>query len=119
MSLYGFIFLSMCHFYVLDDEDYWIKFTEFPKSLRGIQMDQLIFIDEVAIYSTMVPQRTLKGLGQQPLMLVRESSAYAKRFDFSGTINGSQPVACGTITPEHRVYLGVKGFRKSGQSIRY
>lgn len=60
----------------------------------------------------MVPQRTLVAPGPQPLILVREPSAYAKRFDFIGAVNGSQPLACGTITPEHRVNLGVKGFRK-------
>ena len=69
----------------------------------------------------MVPQRTLVALGQQLLILVRECSSYAKRFDFIGAINGSQPLACGTITPEHRVSLRVKGFRKEmvNQSIGY
>ena len=64
------------------------------------------------MYSTMVPQRTLVAPGQQPVILVRQPSAYAKRFDFIGAINGSQPIACGTLTPEHRVTLRVKGFRK-------
>jgi len=46
------------------------------------------------------------------LILVREPSAYPKRFDFIGVINGSQSIACGTLTPEDRVNLGVKGFRQ-------
>ncbi len=102
----------MSFLYVLDDDNYWTTISEFRKSLREIQIDQLIFIDEVAMYSTMVPQRTLVAPGQQPLILVREPSSYAKRFDFIGAINGSQPIACGTITPEHRASLGVKGFRQ-------
>jgi len=67
----------------------------------------------------MVPRRTLVAPGQQPLILVQEPSAYAKRFDFIGAVNGSQPIACGTFTPEDRVSLRVKGFRQKviNQSI--
>ncbi|CAF5161122.1 unnamed protein product, partial [Rotaria sp. Silwood1] len=102
----------MYHFYVLADDDYWTAISEFRKLLREINKDPLIFIDEVAIYSTMIPRRTLVAPGQQPLLLVQELSAYAKRFDFIAAINGSQPIACRTFTPEQRVSLRVKCFRQ-------
>src|SRR5579871_6062126 len=60
----------------------------------------------------MIPRQTLVAPGQQPLILVQKPSAYAKRFDFIGAVNDSQPIACGTFTPENRVSLRVKGFRQ-------
>jgi hypothetical protein len=80
--------------------------------LKPISNEQLIFIDEIAIYSTMVPRRTLVAPGQKPLILVKEPSAYAKRFDFIGAINGSQPIACMTLTPADRTARRIKGIRQ-------
>jgi hypothetical protein len=64
------------------------------------------------MYSTMIPQQTLVVPGQQPFILVKEPSAYAKRYDFIGAVNGSQAIACMTLTPEDRSSRHIKGIRQ-------
>jgi hypothetical protein len=93
----------------LDDNDSWNSIAQFRKNLQRIDKNRLIFIDEIAMYSTMVPRKTLVAPGEQPLILVTKPSSYAKRYDFIGAVNGAQPIACMTLTPEDRKSRQVKG----------
>ena len=60
----------------------------------------------------MIPRRTLVAPGYQPYILVDKPSAYADRYDFIGAINGSQPIACTTLTPTERQRRNIKGVTK-------
>lgn len=102
------MFLSM----LLDDNDFWNSIIQFRKNLQRIDKNRLIFIDEIAMYSTMVPNKTLVAPGAQPLIRVTKPSSYAKRYDFIGAVNGSQPIACMTLTPEDRKSRQIKGIRQ-------
>ncbi|CAF4054813.1 unnamed protein product [Rotaria sordida] len=64
------------------------------------------------IYSAMPPHRTLVASGYQPLIIVDKPTAYAERYDFIGAINGSQAIACMTLTPVDRRNKDIKGVRK-------
>ena len=64
------------------------------------------------MYSTMISQRTLVAPGQQPFILVKEPSAYGKRYDFIGAVNGSQAIACKALTPEDRSSRHIKSIRQ-------
>ncbi|CAF4076638.1 unnamed protein product, partial [Rotaria sp. Silwood1] len=75
------------------------KLGKFRKFLRRIDNNRLIFLDEIAIYSTMPPHRTLVAPRHQPLIIVDKPTAYAERYDFVGAINGSQAIACTILTP--------------------
>ncbi|CAF3402309.1 unnamed protein product [Rotaria sp. Silwood2] len=95
-----------------DDDIFWHNVGQFRRSLQRIANDRLIFIDEIAIYSVMPPRQTLVAPGQQPFILVTQPSAYSKRYDFIGAINGSQPIACMTLCPEDRERRRFKGVRQ-------
>ncbi|CAF1344407.1 unnamed protein product [Rotaria sordida] len=60
----------------------------------------------------MPPHRTLVASGYQPLIIVDKPTAYAERYDFIGAINGSQAIACMTLTPVDRRNKDIKGVRK-------
>ncbi len=60
----------------------------------------------------MPPRKTLVAPGQQPFVLVKQPSAYAKRYDFIGAINGSQSTACMKLFPEDRDYRKIKGINR-------
>ncbi|CAF4651723.1 unnamed protein product, partial [Rotaria sp. Silwood2] len=62
----------------------------------------LVFIDETAICTIITPRQTLVAPGYQPLIIVNKSSAYAELYNFIGAINGSQAIACMTLTPADR-----------------
>ena len=85
-----------------DDDVFWHSIGKFRRSLQRIGNDRLIFMDEMAVYSVMVSRKTLVAPGQQPLILVTQPSAYVKRYDFTGAINGSRPIACMTLSPADR-----------------
>ncbi|CAF4035503.1 unnamed protein product, partial [Rotaria sordida] len=95
------------------DEIFWYNIGQFRRSLQRIANDRLIFIDETAVYSIMIPRKTLVAPGQQSLILVTQPSAYAKRYDFIGAIYGSQSIACMILTPEDRNYRKIKGVRQA------
>ena len=95
------------------DDSFWNNIGQFRRSLQRIGNDRLIFIDEIAIYSVVIPHKTLVAPGQQPLFLVTQPSKYAKRYDFIGAVNGSQPIACMTLSPEDRNYRKIKGVRQA------
>ncbi|UJR18616.1 hypothetical protein I4U23_005524 [Adineta vaga] len=85
---------------------------QFRRTFQRVNKNRLIFIDEIAIYSVAIPRKTLVCPGEQPLILVTQPSAYAKRYDFIGAVNGSKPIACMTLTPEDRNYRKIKGVRQ-------
>ncbi len=93
----------------LEDENYWHDIGQFRRSLQRIANDRLIFIDEIAIYSVMPPRKTLVAPGQKAFVLVEQPSAYSKRYDFIGAINGTGPIACMTLSPEDRKYRKISG----------
>ncbi|CAF0851294.1 unnamed protein product [Rotaria sordida] len=84
------------------ENSFWENIGRFRRSLQRINNDRLIFIDETAMYSIIIHHKTLVTPGEQPLILVAQPSAYAKRYDFVGAINGSQSIAYMTLTPEDR-----------------
>ncbi|CAF1337543.1 unnamed protein product [Didymodactylos carnosus] len=57
-------------------------------------------------------RRTLVAPGQHALIIVDKPSAYASRYDLTGAINGSQPIACMVLTPDDRKEKDIKGVRK-------
>ncbi|CAF0985160.1 unnamed protein product [Didymodactylos carnosus] len=94
------------------DPGYWMEIANFRRLLQRIGNDRLIFFDETAVYYTMYPRRTLVAPGQQALIIVDKPSAYASRYDLTGAINGSQPIACMVLTPDDRKEKDIKGVRK-------
>lgn len=46
------------------------------------------------------------------MIIVEKTSAYAERHDFIGAINGSQAIACMTLTPTDRKSRNIAGVRK-------
>jgi hypothetical protein len=60
----------------------------------------------------MPPRRTLVAPGHQPLIIVEKPSAYAVYYDFIGVINGSQAIACMTLTPAECKNQNIEGVRK-------
>lgn len=60
----------------------------------------------------MPPLRTLVAPEHEPLIIVDKPSAYAERYDFIGAINGSQAIACMTLTPADRKDKDIAGVRK-------
>ncbi|CAF4109913.1 unnamed protein product [Rotaria sp. Silwood2] len=60
----------------------------------------------------MSPRRTLVAPGYQLLIIVDKPSAYAERYDFIGAINGSQAIACMTLTSADRKSRNIEGVRK-------
>ncbi|CAF1123408.1 unnamed protein product [Rotaria sordida] len=99
-------------FILVVDKDYWYEIGKFRKFLQRIDNNRLMFLDEIAIYSTMPPHRTLVAPGHQPLIIVDKPTAYAERYDFIGAINGSQAIVCMTLTPADRRNKDIKGVRK-------
>ncbi len=97
---------------LLIDVDYWHEIAKFRKFLQRIPNDKLVFFDEIAIYATMLPHRTLVAPGHQALIIVDKPLAYAERYDFIGAINGSQAIACMTLTPIDRKNRNIKGVKK-------
>ncbi len=95
----------------LADHMFWHNLGQFRRTLQRIDNDRSVFIDKTAIYSVMVPRKTLVAPGQQPLVLVTQSSVYAKRYDFIGAITGSQSIACIKLSPANRNYRKIKGIR--------
>ncbi|CAF1539553.1 unnamed protein product [Rotaria sordida] len=70
-----------------------------------------------------VPIRTIRRYGKECGITWKKPSeitsrddtqptAYAKRYDFVGAINGSQSIACMTLTPEDRNKWRIKGVRQ-------
>ena len=99
-------------FLFLVDDHYWSSIAKFRRFLQRIPNSRLIFLDETVIYGVMLPRRTLVAPDYQPYILVNKPSAYAERYDFIRAINGSEPIACKTWSPEDRAIRGVKGVRK-------
>jgi hypothetical protein len=60
----------------------------------------------------MPPLRTLVAPEHQPFIIVDKPAAYAERYDFIGAINGSQLIACMTLTPVDRRAKDIQGVRK-------
>ncbi|CAF4601368.1 unnamed protein product [Rotaria sp. Silwood2] len=57
--------------------------------------------EECGIKWRKVQELTLRDR-YQPLIIVNKSSAYAELYNFIGAINGSQAIACMTLTPADR-----------------
>ena len=76
----------------LDDDLFWHDIGQFRRSLQWIANDQLIFIDEIAIYFDLLPRKTRVAPDQQLFVVVKQPSAYP--------INGSQSIACMTLSRE-------------------
>ncbi|CAF1342027.1 unnamed protein product [Rotaria sordida] len=94
------------------DDEHWNQIAKFRKFLQRIHNDRLVFIDETAIYAVMPPRQTLVAPGCQPLIIVEKPSAYAQRYDFIGALNGSQSIACMTLTLADRKNRNIEGIRK-------
>ncbi|CAF4455191.1 unnamed protein product, partial [Rotaria sp. Silwood2] len=84
------------------DDEHWNQIAKFRRFLQRIHNDKLVFIDETAIYAVMPHRQTLVAPGRQPLVIVDKPSAYAQRYDCIGALNGSQSIACITLTPVNR-----------------
>lgn len=60
----------------------------------------------------MPPHRTLVTPGNEPLIIVEKPSAYSERYDFIGAINGSEAIACMTLSPIDRKNRRIDGITK-------
>ncbi len=84
---------------LLEDDDVLKEVAVFRKSVQRIGNRRLIFLDKTTIHSVMSSRQTHVAPDQQPLIKVDTPSAYAQRYDFIGSINGSQSIAHMTFTP--------------------
>jgi len=96
----------------LVDVQHWNDIAKFRRFLQRIGNNRLIFIYEIAVYAVMPPLQTLVAPGHEPLIIVEKPSRYAERYDFIGAINGSQAIACMTLTPTDRKNRDIDGVRK-------
>ncbi|CAF1450299.1 unnamed protein product [Rotaria sordida] len=94
------------------DIEYWNNIAKFRRFLQRIGNNRLVFIDEMAIYSIMIPRRTLVAPEHEPVIIVEKPSAYAERYDFIGAINGSQAIACMILSPTDRKNRHIEGITK-------
>jgi hypothetical protein len=84
---------------LLEDDDVLKEVAVFRKSVQRIGNRRSLFLDKTAIHSVMSPRQTHVAPDQQPLIKVDTPSAYAQRYDFIDSINGSESIACMTLTP--------------------
>lgn len=97
---------------LLVDRQHWNDIAKIRRFLQRIGNNRLVFIDEMAIYSIMPPRRTLVAPEHEPLIIVQKLSAYAERYDFIGTINGSEAIACMILSPTDRKNRHTDGVTK-------
>ena len=82
------------------------------RKIQRLSKDRVLFLDETAVRLSEAPTSTLVARGQQPYVLVEETSAYSKRFDMIACINSEQVFPPMIFTPADRSDAGVRGINK-------
>lgn len=79
------------------------------RKLQRLNKSRLLFLDETAVRLSEAPTSTLVAPGEQPYVVVADTTSYAKRFDMIACINGDRAFAPVIYTPKERSSAGVKG----------
>lgn len=79
------------------------------RRLQRISKSRVLFLDETAVRLSEAPTSTIVLPGEQPYVVVTDTSSYAKRFDMIACINGSKTFAPVIYSPAERSDAGVKG----------
>lgn len=85
------------------------QIAKLRRKLQRIDKSRLLFLDETAVRLSEAPTATLVAPGEQPYVVVADTTSYAKRFDMIACINGDRAFAPVIYTPKERSDAGVKG----------
>jgi hypothetical protein len=69
----------------------------------------LLFLDETAVRIGIAPSRTLVAPGEQPYVVVEDTSSYARRYDMIACCSGDRVFPPIVYSPSERSDTGVKG----------
>lgn len=72
----------------------------------------VLFLDETHLRVSDAPLRTLVAPGEQPVVIVEENTAYAKRFDMIACCSADEVFPPIVWTPDERTLIGTKGINK-------
>lgn len=83
------------------------------RKLQRINHKHLLFLDETAVRLSEAPTSTLVLPGQQPFVIVTETTSYARRFDMIACVAGDTQLLPKIFTVADRTAAGVKGINES------
>lgn len=69
----------------------------------------MLFLDETAVKVNEAPTHTLTAEGEEPIVVVVDTSSYAARYDFIGVVSKNKAFIPVIYSPQDRKRVGVKG----------
>jgi hypothetical protein len=85
------------------------EIAQLRRKLQKMSKSRVLFLDEAALRVSEASTSTLVAPGEQPWVVVEDTTSYAKRFDMIACINGDQVFAPTIYSPKDRAGSGVRG----------
>lgn len=82
------------------------------RKLQRMDKDRVVFLDETAMRVSEAQTSTLALPGEDAVVVVEDTSAYARRYDMIAACNGSRTFPPIIFSPSDRTERGVKGINR-------